>query len=554
MNTIEESDLYSADLAPVPAEHRTWTVRNLAALWVGMAVCIPTYLLASYMMRAGLLWYEALIIIGLANIVITIPMVLNGHAGVKYGIPFPVFGRVAFGTAGIHLPALLRGFVACGWFGIQTWIGGLAIYSIANVITGTQPDTGITLGKVSGFLVFWLMNMYFIHKGTESIRWLEDLAAPILILIGLLLVYWGWAGAGSFGAVLDKSNRLGQATLIRIDENTLKLNLLPDAEGKSRASDWCYWNASLSAQAQDWQPLPESMTLSTNLQNTQIAFRSPAPHTAQGWYFSRALDIPPMPGETPKISKFWEYLIWFTSMVGFWATMSISISDITRFAKTSKDQIAGQFLGLPGTMIFYSFVGIFVTAAAVLIFPDILISEDAPWDPVTLMDHFSEPWVIILAQIFMLIATLSTNIAANVIAPAYAISNVFPKKLSFRTGGYIAGVTGILLCPWWLMDEVSNLLIFISGLLGPVLAVLLCDYFLIRKTQLAVDELFTSTGRYGGIKWPAIWAFLFGALAGLSGKWISALEPLYHVSWFTAFGVAFVTYYLLARNLKPEMR
>ncbi|MCB0767125.1 MAG: cytosine permease, partial [Flavobacteriales bacterium] len=130
MQDITRSPLFSADLAPIPPEKRTWTRWNLAALWVGMAVCIPTYLLASYMMRAGLSWQAALTIIGLANLVITVPMVLNGHAGVKYGIPFPVQGRAAFGTLGVHIPSIVRAIVACGWFGVQTWIGGLAIYSI----------------------------------------------------------------------------------------------------------------------------------------------------------------------------------------------------------------------------------------------------------------------------------------------------------------------------------------------------------------------------------------------------------------------------------------
>ena len=551
---LQDSDLYSEDLAPVPAELRTWNVRSLAALWVGMAVCIPTYLLASYMMRSGMLWYEALIIIGLANIVITIPMVLNGHAGVKYGIPFPVYGRAAFGTQGIHFPALLRGFVACGWFGIQTWIGGLALYSIWNASMGTAPETGITLGKCVGFAIFWLMNMYFIFKGTESIRWLEDLAAPILILIGIILVYWGWAGAGGFTSVLEKSNRLGQATLIRTDAQTLQLNLLPNAQGRARAQQWCFWDAKRKPDAQDWYGLPDNLSLTLQGNESQVAFRSAvASQTGEPqpkWYYSGVLNIPSLTSPETSSSKIWQYLIWFTSMVGFWATMSLSISDITRFAKTSRDQVVGQFLGLPGTMIFYSFVGIFVTAAAVLIFPDILISEDAPWDPVTLMDHFTEPWIIILAQIFMLIATLSTNIAANVIAPAYAISNLFPKKISFRTGGYISGVIGILLCPWWLMDEVSSLLIFISGLLGPVLAILLCDYFLIRNQQLFIAELFSSSGRYAGVKLPALLAFGIGAAAGLAGKWIPLLEPLYRVSWFTAFAVAFAVYYALAQKTK----
>jgi NCS1 family nucleobase:cation symporter-1 len=188
---FQDSPLYSSELAPVSQENRTWNRWNLAALWVGMAVCIPTYLLASYMIRSGLSWVSALVIIGLANLVITIPMVLNGHAGVKYGIPFPVFGRSSFGTKGIHLVSLVRAVVACGWFGVQTWVGGLAIYSIWNAATGNLDPPGINTGEFICFGIFWLINMFFIRNGTESIKWLEDWAAPILILIGIILREFG---------------------------------------------------------------------------------------------------------------------------------------------------------------------------------------------------------------------------------------------------------------------------------------------------------------------------------------------------------------------------
>ena len=171
---VSDSPLYNKDLAPVPPAGRTWRVWDLAAIWVGMAVCIPTYMLASFMIKLGLLWYEALIIIGFANVIVTIPMVLNGHAGVKYGIPFPVLGRASFGTRGVHIPAVIRGLVACGWFGIQTWIGGLAIYAIWCTIWNIDMSAGLTLGKFVSFGIFWLVNLYFIWKGTESIRWLES--------------------------------------------------------------------------------------------------------------------------------------------------------------------------------------------------------------------------------------------------------------------------------------------------------------------------------------------------------------------------------------------
>lgn len=560
-----DSGLYSEDLAPIPVDKRTWNRWNLAALWVGMAVCIPTYLLASYMIRSGLSWQAALLIIGLANLVITLPMVLNGHAGVKYGIPFPVAGRSAFGIYGIHIPAIIRGFVACGWFGIQTWIGGLAIYSIWNALSGNVGQEGLSIGKFAAFGVFWFINIYFIWKGTESIKWLEDISAPILIGIGLVLIYWAHSVGDGFSKVLDAGKIVAQPTVILDPQQGLVLKPLESSEGNLRAaeckliynsvegtlieSDWMKLKSGVNTLHPDSFPGMNSKDLLTGQASVSVTFKA----RVDGHEVVSS-EVKAITAGSNELGL-WSYLLWFTSMVGFWATMSISISDITRFAKSQKDQISGQFIGLPGTMIFYSFTGIFVTCAAVLAFPDVLVAEDAPWDPVSLINRFKNPGVIIFAQIAMLIATLSTNIAANVIAPANAISNVFPRHLSFRMGGVLAGLTGVALCPWWLMDDISSLLIFISGLLGPVLAVLLCDYFLIRKTQLDIESLYQVKGLYyysGGYNLSALFSIFAGAMFAVSGKWIPAMEWAFSMSWFSGFIFSFVLYYLFMQFTKSK--
>ena len=238
---VSNSPLYSDDLAPVLEKNRTWNKWNLAAIWVGMAVCIPTYLLASYMIKTGLNWYEALIIIGLANLIITIPMILNGHAGVKYGIPFPVIGRAAFGTKGVHIPSVARGIIACGWFGVQTWIGGLAIYAIFIAVTGAQGALGLSVGKFVGFAIFWCINIYFIWKGTESIKWLETYSAPILVVIGIVLIWWSYAEADGFSIVLKQSSQLEKTSASLTEkDNTLFLNLnvLKDKKGHLKANEY----------------------------------------------------------------------------------------------------------------------------------------------------------------------------------------------------------------------------------------------------------------------------------------------------------------------------
>jgi len=549
MIDITASPLYSPDLAPIPASERTWTKWNLAALWVGMAVCIPTYLLASYMMRAGLSWQAALTIIGLANLVITIPMVLNGHAGVKYGIPFPVQGRAAFGTQGIHIASLLRAIVACGWFGVQTWIGGLAIYSIWNAATGHEGEVALSIGKFICFGVFWLINIWFIWKGTESIRWLEDWSAPILILIGIVLIVWGANSAEGFGNALKQGQQLQQGTITQLPNadapgRTIALSPLLNTDGTPKAK---HYRLSYPRQSEsrpgEWTAITAPMT-TVNIgtdSEVQVQFKGAEGHESTKLEFKAD-------GATPGGVGFWQYLMWFTAMVGFWATMSISISDITRHAKTQKDQLLGQFIGLPGTMLFYSFVGIFVTSATVVAFKDVLIAEDAPWDPVSLVDKFKSPGVVIFAQIAMLIATLSTNIAANVIAPANAFSNLFPKKISFRVGGVIAGLVGIIICPWWLMNEISGILIFISGLLGPVLGILLCDYFIIRKRTLLIADLYKVDGPHAGVNSAAIIALVVGVFVAIIGYWVKPLEFLYTLSWFSGTGVAVMVYWLQMRR------
>lgn len=549
---FSQSNLYSKDLAPVPPDKRTWSMWNLAAIWVGMAVCIPTYLLASYMIGAGLGWLESLIIIGLANLIITIPMVLNGHAGVKYGVPFPVIGRSSFGTMGIHIPSVVRAIVACGWFGIQTWIGGLAVYAIYCALSGSEVSLGLSIGKFVGFAIFWLINLYFIWKGTESIKFLEQYSAPILIIMGIMLIVWGARQAGGIGIVLEQSKQLEvpAAEITSVNgKSTLVIHPIKDKDGTVKADAYRIdsddkegvWIPLRDVATENAIPLPpflgEGDGLSLKLRKA----------VDDGYIESSA--ITPIVTDGAKSNfgnKIWNYILWLTIMVGFWATMSLSIADITRYAATQKSQVLGQFIGLPGTMMLYSFVGIFVTCAAIINFDDILIGNDAPWDPVSLLAKFKNPGVVIFSQFFMIIATLSTNIAANVIAPANAFSNLYPKKISFRTGGLITGIIGIIICPWYLMAEISNILIFISGLLGPVLGIMLADYYVIRKRSIDLAELYRTDGAfryYSGFNPCAMIALFAGVAVALIGYFVPALDALYKLSWFSGFVVSFGLYW-----------
>ena len=473
--------LTNADLAPVAPAQRNWNWWHYCALWIGMSVCIPTYTMASGLIDSGMSWSQAMWTIFLGNTIVLLPMLLNAHAGARYGIPFPVFARASFGVLGANVPALLRALVACGWFGIQTWFGGAALYQLAKQIwpgVATLPAVlpaalGLSTGEAIGFLLFWALNVWFILKGTESIKWLESLSAPFLILIGLALLAWAYVKAGGFGSMLSQPSRFATG--------------------------------------------PEFM---------KIFFPS------------------------------------LTAMVGFWATLSLNIPDFTRYARSQRDQMVGQALGLPPTMTLYAFIGVAVTSATALIFP----GGQVIWDPVQLLAQIGGPIVVLLSMIALSIATLTTNLAANVVSPANDFSNAAPRLISFRTGGLITAFVGVLMMPWKLLASsqgyIFTWLIGYSALLGPIGGILIADYFVLRGRQLDVDDLSRRGGHYeysGGFNTAALVALAAGVLPCVPGFLHAAFpaafpdvaplwQSLYSYAWFVGFGVAGMLYLALMRG------
>jgi NCS1 family nucleobase:cation symporter-1 len=449
-----DTSLYNEDLAPIPLEKRTWGMYNYASLWVAMSVCIPTYMLASGLIAGGMAWWQAIGTILLGNLIVLIPMLLNAHAGTKYGIPFPVFVRASFGVRGANVPAVLRALVACGWFGIQTWIGGQAIFAMLSILWPGRGSVWVYFG------FFWLLNIAVIWRGIDTIKFLEGIAAPFMLCVGLLLLWWVTSQAGGLGPVLS----------------------------------------------------------------TPSKFKS-----------------------TAEFLKF--FIPSLTGMVGFWATVALNIPDFTRYAKSQRDQALGQALGLPAAMTLYSFIGVAVTSASVVIF------GQAIWDPVVLLGRFHRPVVAFIALIALLIATLNTNVAANVVSPSNDFSNLNPRRISFRTGGIITGVIGIMMMPWKLLGDFSDYifgwLVGYSGLLGPIAGIMIADYFLLRKCELDVDALYHSEGKYSytrGVNWNAIVALAAGIAVALIGLVVPSLRWLYDYAWFVGFFVAGSLYLLLMRT------
>jgi len=245
-------------------------------------------------------------------------------------------------------------------------------------------------------------------------------------------------------------------------------------------------------------------------------------------------------------------------MVGFWATLTLNISDFTRYASSQRAQVVGQLSGLPSTMTLFAFIGVAVTSATIIIF------GEAIWDPVVLVRQFEAPWLVFFCMIAVVIATLSTNAAANVVGPANAFSNMMPSKIDFRRGGYITGIIGILIMPWKLIADPSGYiftwLIGYSALLGPVIGIILVDYFLIRKTELDVEDLYRRDGRYAGVNSIAILALVIGVVPNipgflaniglftLSGPVTDMIVKLYNYAWFIGLGISGLVYYILMRK------
>jgi nucleobase:cation symporter-1, NCS1 family len=459
--TIRSSGLYNKDLAPVSRERRKWRTYNYAALWISMSVNIPTYMLASGMIAGGMNWKQALFTVFLGNVLVLIPMLLNAHAGAQYGIPFPIFARASFGVLGANVPAMLRALVACGWFGIQTWIGGEAIN--AMIVALAPGWANFHYGAAACFIFFWLLNAFVILRGIETIRFLQGVSAPFLLLIGLALLLWARQKAGGFGPML--------AT----------------------------------------------------------------------------------PSKFQSFSEFFRFFVpSLTGVVGFWATVSLNIPDFTRYARSQRDQIVGQALGLPATMTFYSFIGIAVTSATMIIFGQAL------WDPVKVLARLGNPWAVVVAMIALVMATLNVNVAANVVSPANDFSNISPRRISFRTGGLITAIMGIIMQPWKLLASYGSYiftwLVGYSGFLGPIAGVLICDYFVVRKKFLIVEDLYQRDGQYEysrGFNWNAIAALAAGAGVAFVGLVVSPLRVLYNYAWFIGFLVSFLTYFVLMNRVAP---
>ena len=463
------SPVFNDDLAPTKISERNWNKWHIMSLWIGMAICVPTYTLGAVLTTYfGLSVLEALWTILAANTIVLIPLILNAFPGTKFGIPFPILLRSSFGIFGSNIPALIRGLVACGWFGIQTLFGGLAFHLILSRFFPVWANLGGT-GEVLGFFFFWLINIFIVVKGSESIKLLEVISAPLLILVGIGLLFWA----------------------------------IPQIE------------------------------------------------------ISKIISEAPL---RPKDSHPLRYILsGLTAMVGFWATLSLNIPDFSRYAKSQRDQVWGQILGLPLTMLLFAMLGVVLTAAS-----PVLVGQTVS-DPVTLLGKISNPYLASFGLFIIIISTLSTNAAANILSPANDFQNLLPRLITFKRGVYLTGFIGISLMSWELLRKIgfvrsnmsletmySNWLLSYSCLLGPIAGIMITDYFLIKNQHIHLVDIYRVGGAYPKFNWAGITAFL--VTVGLTVMSLATGKHLwiYQYGWFVGSFLGAILYYCFNRLVGQE--
>src|SRR5271156_1001593 len=450
------AELWNDDLRPCTLAEHTWNGSAFAALWIGMCLCIPTYSLASGMIALGMNWLEAVATIFLGSVAVLVPILLVSHAGTRYGIPYPVFARLWFGLRGAHLPALARALIAAGWFGINSWFGGLALDAIASRVIGFWATLGGHLAVA--FALFWVVNVAIAMRGPQAIERLATIAAPTVGLGALALFGWAVSRTGSVGAMLS------------------------------------------------------------------------TPPTLHG-------------------AAFWA--AFFGSVVGvisFWATMALNIPDFSRYAKTQRGQLLGQTLSMPLAMALFSFVGIAVTSATQIVYGTAL------WNPVDLILKFPTP-VVVVAGCIVMLASITINVGANVVAPARAFENLWPSRITFASGAVLTGVLSLAMQPWYVLAEFSRYIFGWLGtygaLLGPIDGIAIADYWLVRARRIDLLGLYTPHGRYAyrdGFNLRALAAVAIGWGVALLGLAVPALRFLWTGGWLFGLAGGLIAYALLMRG------
>jgi NCS1 family nucleobase:cation symporter-1 len=498
---LDDPALTNEDLAPTSIAKRTWSTYTFAALWISMAHCIPTYMLASGLISAGMNWWQALVTILVGNTIVLLPILANSHPGTKYGIPFPVFARASYGVFGANVPAVMRALVACGWFGINCWIGGQALQTFLRSLLPGWPSllgpaapmcvwqaptdglvptcSGLVAWAIAGhhptewvsFALFWGLNILIVYRGMELVRKVENLSAPYVLVMTAALVAWAVWKAHGVGSVIKGAGK----------------------------------------------------------------FRT--------------------------LGEFWPVFVpSVTAMIGFWSTLSLNMPDFTRFGRSQKEQAIGQVVALPTTMTVFACMGIVITSASAEIYgrpmwdPVELVGQfESRWLVAVSM------FTVVVATLGVNIAAnvvSPANDFANLKPGVISFKTgglitgivgacMLPWKLISDPNGYIFK---------WLLGY--------SGGLGAIAGVLVADYWFVRRKELRLADLYRRTGAYAygsrfGVNPGALVATAVGctlAWIGLATPWLATkgihvpwLATLYDYAWFAGAGGAAAAYLVWMR-------
>ncbi|NLD18861.1 MAG: nitrate reductase [Clostridiales bacterium] len=481
---LVSSKYYNEDLAPTSVSQRNWTTYNITMLWVGMSICIPSLSLASGLIGMGVSPWLSVLNVALGNIIILIPIQLNSQIGTKYGIPFPLFARLTFGSIGAQLPALLRALTACGWTSVQAWVGGGAVAAIIGCFAPKFADsswimnlpswsgmTPVVVGQFIGYVVFILFIGWIAYNGMDQIKWIQNIGGPILIAVMIALLTWAGVQANNAG--------------------------------------YGFWE--VMQQGNDDALIAGS-------------------------------------------GGFWPiYLSGLMGNIAFWATMALNIPDFSRYARSQKDQFRGQLYGMPLPMAFCAFIGAYFAQATKL------AMGSAMFDPTAVFYYIDNKIVVFIAALGVVAATVTTCVAANVVAPANGISNISPRRISYKLGVVITiGVAFFILQAWWIYGSGAAYFTWMNAygtILAPIAAIFIADYFFCKNRKIDVAGLFKGPeGRYwynGGWNGAAViaWvvAFILPLLTyfGVQGSFWSFISSINYI-W--SFVLGFIVYILLMKT------
>ncbi|MBB2482385.1 NCS1 family nucleobase:cation symporter-1 [Bacillus sp. APMAM] len=466
---IGESSLINHDLAPTTEEQRTWKTANFVSMWMGALNNIPTYITIGGLIVLGFSPLQVIGIVLVASLILYAALTLNGHTGSKFGIPFPIIARTSYGIRGANIPALLRGFVAIMWLGIQAYAGSTALrMAIAslwpawNNLGGDITILGIDLPGLLSFLIFWSLHLLVLKSGMESLKKVQKWTGPIVAVVIIGMFIWALKIAGGMGNIFSLDGKY-------------------DTFGKA----------------------------------------------------------------------FFPFLAAVTGVIGYWSTLILNVPDFTRFARSQKDQIKGQLIGLPVIFTIFAFATVTIVGSTAVAYHTPIA------DPIATMKHFNSPFLIAVSALLLSSATVTVNVIANMVSPSYDLANLFPKYIDFKRGFYLTAFLALFTFPWEIMknsETIFTMLNLIGGFLGPVAGVMIAHYFIINKREVNMKDLYSYQGQYmyfKGYNYRAFLATVVGAIIALIGQFVPAMKGVYEVSWFVGVILAFFIYIALMRIHPP---